>query len=109
MNRQVTSSTILDWKEFKVGVERQAELSLKDGDNGERVIFDMMVKEWTEGQPSKVIYRWIRRPQNAPGGLLEEEHLYHGEMLNQHKHGPGDYLITRRSIQPYLDTTTGGS
>lgn len=108
VNRQVTTSTIMDWKEFKVGEDRQAELSLKDGENGDRIIFDMMVEEWKEGHPSKVIYRWIHRPKHSPGGLLEEEHLYHGGMLNRHKHGPGEYLIIRRFIHPYPDTTTTG-
>lgn len=66
----------------------------------------MMVQEWKAGQPSKVIYRWIRRPKHAPGGLLEEEHLYHGGMLNRHKHGLGEYLIIRRFLYTYSDTTT---
>ena len=97
---------IADWKEFRRGEERQGELSLRDGENDEGLIFEMMVQEWSEGQPSRVIYKWIRKPRDSGSGLLEEEHLYHGSMLNRHKHGPGQYLITRRYALLYSGSLT---
>jgi hypothetical protein len=79
---------------------------VRDGENDERLIFKMMVEEWNEGQPSRVIYKWIRKPRESVNGLVEEEHLYHGSMLNRHKHGPGEYLITRRYVVLYSGSLT---
>jgi hypothetical protein len=56
----------------------------------------MLVEEWRDGQPSKVVYKWLRRPREPASKLKEEEHLYRGGMLNRHKHGAGEYFIIRR-------------
>lgn len=62
VNRQITSGMIVDWKQMKSNGCRQNELSLKDGDDGDRTIFEMLVEEWQNDQPAKVTYKWVRRP-----------------------------------------------
>ena len=96
-NRQITSGMIIDWKEFEGNPRVKSQLLLKDGDSDENVIFSYIVEEWREKDPVKVCYRWVRKAHKAAGhGLVEEEHIYRGQMENMRKHGQGQYLIVRK-------------
>ena len=101
-NRQISSGVIIDWKQFQDCEQVKSQLLLKDGENDEKTIFSYVVEEWFKNEPSKVIYRWIRKPNfsqinhsNAPR-LIEEEHIYRGPMKHYRKNGNGLYIINKK-------------
>ena len=101
-NRQISTGVIIDWKQFEDCEQVKNQLLLKDGENDEKTIFSYVVEEWFKDEPAKVIYRWIRRPnQNHASNsntshLVEEEHIYRGPMKHYRKNGNGLYLINKK-------------
>jgi hypothetical protein len=89
INRQITSGIIIDWKQFNRSNHSQGHLYVTDGEKDEKSIFSLLVEEWISPQKARVIYKWVRVPKNNALGLIEEEHIYRGEMCNRRKEGHG--------------------
>lgn len=97
IDRQVNSAMIIDFKTFSPDINTL--LVVRDADSFELPFFSFLVLEKEDDQPSRVIYRWIKKlPLERAKGLTmkEEEHIYTGQMHNNRKHGSGEYIILRK-------------
>ena len=101
-NRQISSGVIIDWKQFEECEEVKSQLLVKDAEDNQKTIFSYVVEEWFKNEPSKVIYRWIRKSnqnqinQAKAPYLIEEEHIYRGPMKHYRKNGSGIYIILNK-------------
>lgn len=89
---------VIDFKTFEPGCETRQHLIARNGEGDDSIIFSFIVLDEDEGNPSKVIYRWVRRQTEQSKGLAlkEEEHIYKGEMKAGRKHGKGEYIVLKK-------------
>jgi hypothetical protein len=90
IDRQVNSAMIVDFKTFSPDSNTLHHLIARDGDSSEGAFFSYLILEEEDDQPSRVIYRWIKKlplERTKSVTLKEEEHIYTGQMRNNRKHG----------------------
>lgn len=74
INRQVNSGMILDFKTFAPDSNSLHHLIARQGDSSDDAFFSYLILEKEDDQPSKVIYKWVRKvpPSHTKSVALKE-------------------------------------